>query len=78
MMKLCVKRSPWRAVHRREVAEGIRVRQLAVLLEALLQIAALHVVEAARVAAVVAGEDAALRRRISTPNALPPPSAKTS
>ena len=46
--------------HRLEVAERVRIRQLAVLAEALLQVAALHVVKAAGVAAVVAAEDAAL------------------
>ena len=43
--------------HLREVAEGIGIRQWAVLLESLLQIRALLVVEAAGVSAVVAGED---------------------
>ena len=44
------------AVHVREVTERIRIRELAVFLETFAQIRALHVVEAARVAAVVPGE----------------------
>ncbi len=47
-------------LHRLEVAEGVGIGERAVLLEALAIIAALDVVEAARIAAVVAGEDAAL------------------
>ena len=49
------------AFHVREVTEGIRVREFAVLLETLPQIRSLHVVKAPRVAAVVPGEHAALR-----------------
>src|SRR5688572_14896042 len=46
--------------HRREIAERIRIRELAVFLETSEQIAALHAVEAARVAAVVPGATSAL------------------
>ncbi len=56
-----MKRGTRRVLHGREIAEGEGVRQRPVLAEALLQIGALDVVKAARVAAVVAGEDAALR-----------------
>src|SRR5215471_277293 len=53
-------------LHGWEVAEGVGVGQRAVLAEALLQIGALDVVEAARVAAVVAGEDTALAVDLQT------------
>src|SRR5262245_43847615 len=45
-------------LHRFEETKGERIRELAVLLESLAIISALDVVEAACVAAVVAGEDA--------------------
>src|ERR1043165_453320 len=47
--------------HLRKIAERVRVRKRAVLVEAFLRIAALDVVEAPRVAAVVAGKNAAFR-----------------
>ena len=47
--------------HRGEVAVGIRIRQRAVLVESLLVVTPLRVVKAARVAAVMAGEDSAFR-----------------
>src|SRR2546423_570345 len=47
------------ALHCLEEAKGVRVGEDAMLLETLAIVAALHVVEAARVAAVVPGVDAA-------------------
>lgn len=46
-------------VHLGEVTEGVGVGEFAVLLEAFLEVGALGVVEAAGIAAVVAGEDSA-------------------
>src|SRR5690606_30766172 len=47
--------------HLGEVAERVRIRERAVLRESFLKVAALRIVEPARVAAVVAREDAAFR-----------------
>src|SRR5437867_547102 len=49
-----------RILHLLEIAERVRIGEFTVFAETLLEIAALHVVEAAGVAAIVAGEDAAL------------------
>jgi hypothetical protein len=48
-------------LHRLVEAEGVRIGKLAVFLETLPQIRALHVMKAARVATVVPGEETTLR-----------------
>lgn len=59
-------------LHCGEVAERVRVAERAVLAEALLQVGSLHVVEAAGVAAVVAGEDPSVGVDLDAERVAPP------